>query len=311
MKLPKIIFFGTPHFACEILQYLVEKKFPILAVVTQNEEKKSNKIVPSPVKLLSQKLLPDVPILEPLSCKEESFLQKLKELRSDIFVVVAFGQILPEALLTISKDCINVHASILPKYRGAAPIQRAIMAGEKVLGVSIMRVAKKLDAGDILSIAQIPLFDEDSYLDVEEKLLSVAKPLLYSLLIKSAEGKVEGMAQDSREVSYASKITKEEAFIDWNMPAVTLHNKIRALSFSPGAWAYVEIGNEKKRLKILKTTVSFEKGTPGENLVFSKEKWVVGCSEESLELLEVQLEGKKALSIREFLLGIRDPIEFV
>lgn len=177
----RIVFFGTPSFAAEVLSFLVERSVPIVAVVTQPDRPKgrSQQIAPSPVKELSLKKAPHIPILQPEKASEESFLQKLIELKADLFVVVAYGQILSQKLLDIPPlGCINIHASLLPKYRGAAPMQRCLMAGEKETGIAIQKMVRQLDAGDVIATAKIPIPPDMTHGELEEKLCSAAKPLL-------------------------------------------------------------------------------------------------------------------------------------
>lgn len=302
MKL-KIIFFGTPPFAAECLSHLLDHGIEVIAVVTQPDRAKgrSLQISQSAVKILWMHKAPHVALLQPEKASDPSFLEVLASLQADLFVVVAYGQILPQKLLDIPPlGCINVHASLLPKYRGAAPIQRSIMAGEKETGLAIQKMVKQLDAGDVISVAKTLIEPNMTFGELEQRLIELAKPLLIKTLHLYEKGIPEGTPQNGSLATYASKIELAEGEIDWNRPASQLHNLIRAFSPRPGAWCWVALGNDKKRLKILRSRVSSHKGGPGELLASSA---TIGCSEGALELLEVQPEGKKPMSAADWLRG--------
>ncbi len=302
----KIIFFGTSKFAAEILQFLVQKKLSILAVVTQPDKPKgrSQKVSESPVKEISKKYLPNSPLFQPAQASDPVFIEQMKNLRPDLFVVVGFGQILKEELLQVPRIApINVHASLLPKYRGAAPIQRCLMAGEAKSGITLIHMTKDLDAGDILGVAEVAISQDMTAGELTEKLMQAAKPLLLRVIDKLPKG----VKQDGTKATYAKKLAAEEFQIFWDFPAEQIHNRIRALSPKPGAFSYLHINQEKKRLKILKSTLSSKKGeAPGQ--IFPP--MIVICKDGAIEIQEVQLEGKKAMSCQEFLKGVQGKIFF-
>jgi methionyl-tRNA formyltransferase len=299
----KIIFFGTPQFAAEVLRYLLDHKVEIVAVVTQPDRPKgrSLQLTPSPVKLLAQEKASHIPIFQPVKASQEPFLQDLTSLDADLYVVVAFGQILSQKLLDIPPlGCINVHTSLLPKYRGAAPIQRAIMAGETETGVSIQKMVRQLDAGDVIATAKTEIFPDATFGELEERLIHLSQPLLLDVLTAYEKRIPEAIPQDSNLVTYASKIELEEGEINWKRPSQEIHNLIRAFSPRPGAWCWLYSVDAKKRLKILRSKWVDRRGPPGE---ISLHEPIVTCGEGAIQLLEVQPEGKKVMKASDWLRG--------
>lgn len=301
----KLIFFGTSFFASKILLKLVQKKMSLLAVVTQSDREHYGRRTIPPVKQAALEYLPDVPILQPLKASDAKFLEEMKRLEADFFVVVAYGQILNRPLLDLPKKAaINVHASLLPKYRGAAPMQRCLMNGEKETGVTIMKMTLQMDAGDILATSKIAVPEEMILGELEDRLCIEAKELLPEVLLHFEQFPLR--AQDHSLATFAPKILVEECAIDWQKEADCLHNLIRAVSPHPGAYTWGWVGREKKRLKIFRTKVWPEIGRPGEILSFQKDRWVIGCGKNSLFIEEVQLEGKRRMSVEEFFSGYRE-----
>ena len=302
----KIVFFGTPNFAVNVLRGLLKSDIEVLAVVTQPDQPKgrSKKPSPPPVKEFLLTTYPSISLYQPECASSLEFAKILESLKADIFVVAAYGEIIKQNLLDMpSIGCINVHPSLLPKYRGAAPMQRSLMDGVKVSGVAIMHMVKKMDAGDIIKMEQIPVDDKITYGKLEEKLSVLGTQLLISVIDDLSKGIVEGKTQDETKVCFAPKITKEDLKIDWTCSAEEIHNKVRALSPHPGAFSFVEINNNKLRLKIFKTKViRNKKGRTGE-IIYKNEELIVACGSNSLSLLEVQLEGKRVMTIVEFLKG--------
>lgn len=307
----KIIFFGTPIFAAYILDYLLDHGQEIVGIVTRPDKPqgRSKRLVPSAVKTLAQKKCPQIPLLQPEKASTDEIATKLKALRPDVFVVAAYGEIIKTNLLEIpSKMCVNVHPSLLPKYRGATPIQSAIMNGDTETGVTIMEMVLKMDAGDILEVVKTPIPEEMTFGELEEILWELSGPALLKVLEKIALGAIEKISQDPNKVTFAKKISVESRIIDWKKNATDLHDQIRALSPKPGAFCFVEMGGETKRLVIKKTKKVLNiGGQPGETIIFQKDHWIVACGASALSLLEVQLEGKKSLPIEEFLRGISSP----
>lgn len=303
----RIVFFGTPEFAASILDSLLDSKIPIVAVVTQPDRPKgrSLQMTPSPVK---QRVLSKIPVLQPEKARDPQFLIQLQDLKADLFVVVAFGQILPQELLDIPPlGCINVHASLLPKYRGAAPIQRALMHGEKETGISIQKMVKQLDAGDVIATARTEIAPDMTFGELEETLCELSKPLLLLVLHSYEKGIPSAEPQNHDLATYASKISMEEGEVKWDRPAEQIHNLIRAFSPRPGAWCWVHCGSDKKRIKILQTQVVQHSGQPGQLL---SPEGIVGCGSNALKIMEIQPEGKRAMRAADWLRGLHLPPRF-
>jgi methionyl-tRNA formyltransferase len=309
----RIVFFGTPLFAKTILEYLLKQDCEIVAVVTRPDKAKgrSSELVFSPVKTFA--LEHQIPLFQPPKASDPSFVPLLKELNADFFVVAAYAEILKESVLQLPKmGCINVHGSILPKYRGAAPVQRAIIAGETESGVTIMKMAAQLDAGDILAIRKTSIPATMSAGELMEVLANLGKEALWEVLLALTKGTAKAIPQDVSQASYAKKLLPQEGEIDWNRPAESNHNQIRGFTPNPGAWCWVVIKGEKKRLLIKKALPHPSSGIPGEILPSLKTELIIACQTGSLSLLEVQLEGKKQMSAAEFLRGIsKEKINFV
>lgn len=310
----KIIYFGTPPFAAEVLKFLIQNGIEVLAIVTKPDRPRgrSGKPAFSAVKELRGATYPDIPLYQPDKASTPAFEEELRKYGADLFVVVAYGEIMKEHLLTLPKEgCINLHASLLPKYRGAAPIQFALLEGAKETGVTIIEMVLKMDAGDILAQEKIPLPKEMNFAELEEKLCVLGGKTLLRVIQNLANHRVQKKPQNPQDATYVQKIDPSLAEIDWNQPAEGVHNQIRAFSPRPGAWAEVEIGGQIKRLKIFKSQVVDKQGEIGSPLSFTKNEWVIGCQKGGLSLLEVQLEGKKRLPIAEFLLPFGVPIKLL
>ncbi len=310
----KIIFFGTSSFAAKVLSRLIEQNYQIVAIVTRPDRSKGRNLrpTPPPVKEAAAALKADLPIFQPEKASAPEFASVLKPLEADLFVVVAYGEIIKKNLLEMPKlGCINIHASLLPKFRGAAPIQRSLMEGEKKTGITIIEMSPQMDAGDILAIEEIPISEEMTFGELDAALCDLSVKLLFDVIRQFEEGKVVKTPQNHALATIAPKLMPEEGKIDWKKPAKSIHNQIRALSPLPGAWCPIKIGSDSKRLKIRKAQViEGLPGEPGTILVSSKEGWVIACGRDALQLLEVQLEGKKPMSAQEWIRGIHSPISF-
>lgn len=308
----RIVFFGTPDFAAAIFKYLLEREVKIVAVVTQPDRPKgrSSQLAPSPVKKVAQESGLKLPILQPEKASDPAFLQALKKIEADLYVVVAFGQILPEALLKLPpKGCINVHASLLPKYRGAAPIQRCLLRGEVETGVAIQKMVKQLDAGDVIATAKMEILPDMTYGELQKELCELSKPLLLLVLQFYERGIPNAEPQDQTLVTYAPKILPEEGEIHWEKPAAEIHNLIRAYSPKPGAWAWLYgEGGERKRVKILRSTVILMSGPAG---TFLAGECAVASLTNALKILEIQPEGKKVMQASEWLRGLQKNPRFI
>lgn len=307
----KVIFFGTPHFAAEILSFLIEKQVEVVAVVTKPDQPqgRSKKLIFSPVKkwVLEQKK--EIPLFQPNKASSPLFSEKLIRFRADLFVVVAYGEILKKHLLDMPLlGCINVHTSLLPKYRGAAPMEFTLLNGDREAGVSVIEMTEKMDAGDILIQKAISISDEINLGELQEQLIEIGGPALFEVIQSFEKGEVKREPQNHAKATYIQKVDSLMAELDWKKPARVLHNRVRAFSPKPGAWCMVQIRMEEKRLKILKSRVCPGlKGEAGETIVYNREKWILACGEGALELLEVQIEGKKKMGIRDFLRGCPTP----
>lgn len=299
----KIVFFGTPEFAAEIFDHLLQNHTPIVGVVTQPDRPKGRalQLTPSAVK---KKCPPEIPLFQPNRCSEALFLEALRNLEADLYVVVSFGQILPQKLLDIPPmGCINIHPSLLPKYRGATPIRRALMNGDAETGVCIQKMVWEMDAGDLVAETRIPLPLHMNHGELEKELCQISKVLLMEVLGKFQAGVPDGKSQDRALVTFAPKLSPEEMKIDWTRSALEIHNQVRGLAPQPGAWCLMEMGGESKRLKILRSELVEQEGTPGELL--SRKQFIIGCGKKALRLLEVQPEGKARMSGDEWLRGLR------
>ncbi len=297
----KIIFAGTPEFAVPCLRMLLESKHEICAVYTQPDRPagRGRKLQPSPVKELA--LSAGIPVFQPLTMRTSEDLQQLSALDADLMVVVAYGMILTQAVLDAPKrGCINVHASLLPRWRGAAPIQRALMAGDEKTGVTIMQIVRKLDAGDMLHKEECAIEAGDTAGDLHDKLAVLGGIGLSKVLAQLEAGTVQAEPQDEALVTYAEKLEKSEAVIDWTQPAVALARKVRGLN----AWPVAQTLYRGDVLRI------WQAEAVDGDLPVPMEPGVVRCVDKTMEvatgsgflrLLEVQLPGGKRIPIQAFL----------
>ena len=312
----KVVYFGTPSIAAHILECLLCHGVQVVAVVTKPDKKqgRSQLLQPSAVKALIKEKGWNIPVLEPVKVSTEEYRDKLKAFEADLFVVVAYGEIVKQFILDLPRlMCINVHASLLPKYRGAAPMHRAIINGEVETGVTIMEMVLALDAGNILHVEKVPISENMTVGELEKGLERLGCKALLKVFDDFIAHKVQSVVQEESLVTYAPKVTVEECEVKWGRPARELHNLIRGVTPFPGAWCYIKMApygqQDVKRLKIKKTRIhnnSF-KVQPGEIVKYDAQGWVVAAQEGALELLEVQLEGKKACSASEFIRGYARP----
>lgn len=286
----------------------MERGYEVVGVVTRPDrpQGRSQNVQPSAVKKLVIEKWPDLPVFTPEKASTEEFADTLKKLNADLFLVVAYGEILRKNILEIPpKSCVNIHASLLPKYRGAAPIQRCIMEGDKETGITMIEMVLKMDAGPMLAQEKILLDEDTTFGELEERLCQLSCDMLPDLLKKIEEDRIVKISQEESHVTFAPKIVLEDRTIDFKKSATVLHNQIRALSPAPGAFCFVESGGQVKRLLLYKTKKIVEKSAkePGATVTYDKKEWVIACGENSLSILELQIEGKKRLSIEEFLRG--------
>ncbi|MCD8089196.1 MAG: methionyl-tRNA formyltransferase [Clostridiales bacterium] len=296
-----IIFFGTPDFAVPSLKALISKH-NVIAVVSQPDKPKGRgkKVVPTPVKKAAEE--GGIAVLQPASAKSPEFLEELKGYNADIFVVAAYGQILPKALLEIPKfGSVNVHGSLLPKYRGAAPIQQAIMDGEKTTGVTIMYMAEKLDSGDMILKTEVPIEDDDTYGSLSDKLAEAGAVFLIKALSQIEEGTAKPVKQDDILSTYAHKITKEAGLIDFSKNSATIVNLIRA--FNPSPAAFTLYNGEKLKIFAAKAEKGEYKGETGEIISADKRGIKVKTGDGAVVITEIQAPGSKKMSVSAYLLG--------
>ena len=297
---------GTADLACPCLAALCQNSaLHVAAVVTQPDRPKgrSLQLQPSPVKALA--LRHGLPVLQPDRARAESFLQELALLAPDLIVVVAYGQILPQALLDLPRrGCLNVHTSLLPKYRGAAPIQWALIQGESETGVTLMQMDAGLDTGPILTQRATPIEAADNAQTLHDRLAALGAALLVDTIPGYLAGDIRPQPQPKEGASYARKITKDDGRIDWTQPANTIWNRLRAFTPWPGSFTFQPAEPKPYRLKIWSATVEPQRaGAPGEVLSADKSGLVVACGTHALRLIELQREGGRRVTAREFLAG--------
>ena len=293
----KIVFMGTPEFSIPTLEALIKNKFNVTCVYTQppTKSKRGQKINVSPIEEFSKKN--KINFKNPVNLNSDEELKIFKELSPDIVVVVAYGQIIPKNFLELAKfGFINIHASLLPKWRGAAPIQRAIMNGDTKTGVSIMKIEEKLDSGPVLSVKELDLDQNITSGEVEKKLSIAGASLLIESLKKIENSKAKFIDQAHSEATYAKKINKNETKINWNLDARRVLAHIHGMSPNPGSW----FEYENERFKILRASKSLASGNPGTVL---DENLTIACKIDSIQILEIQRQGKNKQFAKDFLLG--------
>ncbi|WP_457641541.1 methionyl-tRNA formyltransferase [Persephonella sp.] len=300
----RIVFWGTPDFAVESLKALLNSDHDIVAVVTQPDKPKGRgkKVQPSPVKVVA--LEHNIPVFQPEKVKNNKQLyQELKKLNPDIFVVVAYGKILPKEIIELPKyRTINVHASLLPEYRGAAPIHRAILDGKEKTGVCIMEITEELDAGDVYSCEEVPITDKDDIISLHNKLARSGAQLLIEVLDKIEKKEIKPVPQDHERSTYAKPITKEEGKINWERSAREIFNQIRALKVWPKAFSNFR----DTQVKILEAEVVDENstGNAGEIIDMIKDKgFIVQTGKGKLLITKVQFPNSKPISAADAVRG--------
>ena len=304
----RIIFMGTAELACASLELLARSpEFQILAVVTQPDRPKGRalQLQSSAVKVLARRL--QLPVLQPERARDPIFIESLRALAPDLIVVAAYGQLLPPAILDLPRHgCLNVHTSLLPKYRGAGPIQWAILNGDSETGVTIMKMDAGLDTGDILWQERTPIEPGDTAETLHHRLACIGAELLIRTIPEFVSGKIIPKKQLEAGASHARKISKEDGRIDWSKPARQIRNQIRAFTPWPGAFTFEPQEARQTLLKIWEASVEVENNSsaePGTILSAGPEGILVRCGEESLRVIVLQREGGKKLSARDFLSG--------
>lgn len=306
----KVVFFGTPTFAAETLKYLLDNHVNIVAVISKPDRPKGRSAtpIPTPVKAVLLERKSQIPCFQPEQVSSLEFATILSSFQADLFVVVAYGEILKQHVLDMPRlACVNLHASLLPKYRGAAPIQRCIINGEKESGVTIMHMVRKMDAGDMIEKVTVPITENMTFGELELLLCEVGKVALLDVIEKFSTGKpLLATPQNHELATMAPKLELEDCEIHWNQPAQNIHNLVRGVNPYPGAWCFINIKGEKKRFKIIRTLIVDQPPdlSPGQILFLSKNSLIVATADQALQPIEVQLEGKKAMPMDEFLRGI-------
>lgn len=299
-----IIFMGTAELSCASLDRLAsDPQFKIAAVVTQPDKPRGRdlNLQPPPVKVLAQKL--GLPVLQPPKARDEAFIFELRATKPDLIVVAAYGHILPQAILELpSFGCLNVHTSLLPKYRGAAPIQWAIADGETQTGVTIMKMDAGMDTGGTLAQRTTPILPGDDSASLHNRLAQLGADLLLETIPGYVTGKIQPRPQPEG-ATYAPRIKKEDGHINWNLPARTILNRMRAFRPWPGAFTFLNRDSKPHLLKIWEADVVEKRGPAGQILSADEGGIVIGCGDKALRVAELQLEGGRRLRTREFLTG--------
>jgi methionyl-tRNA formyltransferase len=299
----RIIFAGTPEFAAESLAALLASSHQVVAVLTQPDRPagRGRALQPSPVKVLAQQH--GIPVLQPEHLKGDDIRSRLQALAADVMVVVAYGLIIPRAVLALPRlGCINVHGSLLPRWRGAAPIQRAIVAGDGETGVGIMQMEAGLDTGPVLLEVRTPISPDDTGGSLHDRLASLGASALAQALADLESLQKKARPQPGEGITYAHKLTKEEAELDWRKPAGQLAREVRAFNPWPVSWA----ARPEGPMRVWAARVAGGRGVPGTVLAVSSSGIEVACGEDSLLLTEIQLPGKKPLPVAELLRGRAD-----
>ena len=297
----KIVFMGTPDFAVSTLESLIKGGHEVIAAVTQPDKPKGRgkAVQLTPVKEKAMEY--EIPVYQPVKARDPEFVELLKGMNPDVIVVVAFGQLLPKAILDIPKyGCVNVHASLLPKYRGAAPIQWAVIDGEEVSGVTTMLMDEGLDTGDMLEKAEIVLDAKETGGSLFDKLSALGGELILSTLEKMENGTITRTPQGESTTSYAKMLKKTMGEIDWSMEAVKIERLIRGLN--PWPSAYTSLKGKTVKIWSADVVAGESTGNPG-RVTVTKDKLLVECGENFLSITELQLEGKKRMETAAFLRG--------
>ena len=295
-----IIFMGTPDFAVPSLKALIDSKYNVVAVVCQPDRPsgRGRKLTSPPVKILAE--AESIPVLQPEKIRTDEFFDEIKFHNPDLICVTAYGKIIPPNILELPKyGCINVHASLLPKYRGAAPINWAIINGEKTTGITTMFMDEGMDTGDILLKEEIEIGEDDTSIELSEKLSAIGALLLIETIEKGQNDEIRPLKQNDSEATYAPIIKKEVGKIDWNKSAEAIRDLVRGTQPWPGAFT----SYNGKNFKIFRASINSISGNPGKVLVSDGGKLVIGTGQNSLDISELQIEGGKRLKVTDFLRG--------
>jgi methionyl-tRNA formyltransferase len=297
----RVVFMGTPEFATPVLGEILGQGHEVAAVFTRAPApaKRGMDLTPSPVQRMAEGF--GIPVFTPRSFRDAGVSEELASIGADVAVVVAYGLILPFAALQAPREgCLNLHASLLPRWRGAAPIQRAIMAGDRETGVMVMRMEEGLDTGPVAMAEKIPISPDMTAGELQERASRLGADLMARALAALSRGSLGFVPQAQEGVTYARKIDKAEARIDWTLAAAAVHDKIRGLSPVPGAWLDADWGGGTQRLKVLRSQAAAGSGVPGTIL---DGDLTIACGEGAVRLLHVQRAGRAPMPASEFLKG--------
>ncbi|MGA2175674.1 MAG: methionyl-tRNA formyltransferase [Verrucomicrobiota bacterium] len=300
-----LVFMGTAEMACASLRALLQSdQFAVRAAVTQPDRPKGRDLKPQPSPVKKLALAAGLPLLQPEQARDPAFLKRLAEFNPEVIIVAAYGQMLPQSILDLPRlGCLNVHASLLPKYRGAAPIQWAILNNDPETGVTIMQMAAGLDTGGILSQSATPIGPDETAASLHDRLAVLGAELLVSTLPRYAAGEITPKPQDEARASYARKITKEDGRLDWLQSALALRNRVRAFTPWPGAYAFWTCQGRRRLLKIWRAQTEPRQGRPGEVLQADRAGLIIACGTDALRVDELQPESARRMSAPEFLAG--------
>jgi len=296
----RIVFMGTPDFAVPTLSEIVGRGHEVVAVYSRAPAPAGRRgldLVPAPVHQVAERF--GIPVLIPRTLRTEEAAETFRAHEADVAVVVAYGMMLPQAILDIPRlGCLNLHGSLLPRWRGAAPIQRAIMAGDRETGVAVMRMEAGLDTGPVGLLERIPIGTDMTAGELHDRMMVLGADLMARALAALARGGLAFTPQPAEGVTYAAKIEKAEARIDWSQPAQAVHDRIRGLSPFPGA--FFPLGAEEARVKVLRSTLAPGSGAPGEVL---DDRLTIACGAGAVRLVDLQKAGSKAMGAESFLRG--------
>jgi methionyl-tRNA formyltransferase len=300
----RIVFFGTAELACASLQALARTpEFAVVAVVTQPDKPRGRELRLQPSAVKASALELNLPVLQPKRARDETFMAQIRDLAPDLSVVVAYGQILPQTLLDIPKHgSLNVHTSILPRHRGAAPIQWAILSGDSETGVTIMKMDAGLDTGPILTERRTSILDSDNSQTLHDRLAMIGAELLLETIPTWVSGQIIPRSQPDG-ATYARKIEKADGLIDWEQPAVEIWRKVRAFTPWPGAYTFLETSGNRRMIKVLEGNLDESKGPAGAVISTSREGILVGTGAGSFRITSLQPEGRKRMAAHEFVAG--------
>lgn len=296
----RVVFMGTPEIAATCLKKIIQDGIDVVGVYTQPDRPKNRgmKLAFSPVKEVA--LAAGIPVFQPEHFREDDTVEQLRALQPDVVAVVAYGRILPQRVLDIApKGFINIHASLLPKYRGSAPYQWAVLNGEAETGVTAMYLVRQMDAGDMIDVAKTPIDPDETAGELLDRLAVLGAELLSKTLSRVSQGEVEHTPQDESQVCYADMLDKSMSPIDWSKTSRQVHNHVRGLH----PWPVATMELQGKTFKVHKTCVADGKGEPGQILGLTKRGLLIACGEGAVEVLELQAEGGKRMRAPDYFRG--------